>query len=195
MAVLSVIIGILLIIAGFSCMCTPFATFLSAGYFVGIMMFAYGIGGIIKAFQKRSTVFDTIMSILAFIVGIVAMVRPGTTLVFDAMILYMVAFWFLMRGIFAIAVAIQMKDASSTWWLGIIIGILSVILGLYSFAHPAVTALTTGILIGFYFVESGVDLILATFMIGKAKDMVKDLTSEQNVVSDQVVVDQPEDKA
>ena len=171
MAVLSIIIGILLIIAGFSCMCTPFATFLSAGYFIGIMMFAYGIAGIIRAIQKRSTVFDTVMSILAFIVGIIAMVRPGTTLVFDVMLLYMVAFWFLMRGIFAIVAALQLRDVVGTWWLGLIIGILSVILGLYSFAHPAVTALTTGILIGFYFVESGIDLIIATFVVGKAMEM------------------------
>ncbi|MCR5024628.1 MAG: DUF308 domain-containing protein [Lachnospiraceae bacterium] len=172
MAVVSVILGILLIISGFSCMFTPFATFLSAGYFVGIMMFAYGIAGIIKAFQKRSTVLDTVMSILAFIVGIISLIRPGTTLVFDMMILYLVAFWFLMRGIIAIVVAFQVKGISSNWFLGLIIGILSVILGIYSFAHPAVTAFTTGFLIGFYFVETGIDLILATIMINKIKDAV-----------------------
>lgn len=170
MAVISVILGILLIISGFSCMFTPFATFLSAGYFVGIMMFAFGIAGIVKAFQKRSTVFDTVMSILAFIVGIISLVRPGSTLVFDIIILYMVAAWFLMRGIMAIVVAFQVKGVTSNWFLGLIIGILSIILGLYSFAHPAVTALTTGILIGFYFVETGIDLILATIMVNQIKD-------------------------
>lgn len=179
MGVLSVIIGVLLVICGFSAMCTPFATFLSAGYFIGIMMFAYGIAGIIKAFQKRSTIFDTVMSVLAFIVGIVAMVRPGSTLVFDVMILYLIATWFLMRGIFAIVVAFKLKNVSSTWFLGIIIGILSVILGIYSFIHPGVAAFTTGILIGFYFVESGVDLILAAIMVGKAKDLAEDIAKAQ----------------
>lgn len=43
---------------------------------------------------------------------------------------------------------------------GLIVGILGVILGIYSFAHPMVTALTAGLLIGFYFIESGIDLIV-----------------------------------
>jgi uncharacterized membrane protein HdeD (DUF308 family) len=173
MAVLGIIFGVLMIFMGISLMCTPVATFLSAGYFITIMLLVYGVMGIVKACQKRSNVFDTVMSVLAVIVGIIALVRPGGTLVIDGMLLYMVAFWFVLRGIFAVVVAVKTKEVNRLWVLGVIIGILSVILGIYSFAHPMVTAITTGILIGLYFVESGIDMIVFGTTFKKIEDAVK----------------------
>ena len=42
MGVLTVILGILLMAGGIGCIFTPFATFLAAGYIIGIMLFVYG---------------------------------------------------------------------------------------------------------------------------------------------------------
>ena len=175
MTVLSIILGILMIFAGISLMCTPLATFLYAGYFLGIMMFVYGIAGIIRAIQKQALIFETVCSILAILVGIVALVRPGSTLVLDAMIVYFAAFWFVLRGAFAIVIAFRVKNYDKSWIWGLIIGILSLIVGIYSFAHPGVMALTTGILIGLYFVESGIDLIVT----GMTMKQIKDVMSEE----------------
>ena len=173
MTAISIILGVLLIFAGISSMCTPFLTFLAAGYFIGIMMFVYGVAGVVKAFQKKAGVFEVIMSILAIIVGVFAIIRPGSTLMIDIMLMYCVAFWFTLRGVMAIVLAFQVKGISKGWFWWLILGILSLILGCYSFVHPAVMALTTGILIGLYFVEAGVDMIVcATTLkqIMKAKE-------------------------
>ena len=78
----------------------------------------------------------------------------------DGMIVYMAAFWFVLRGALAIALAIKLKGVSKDWFWGLIIGILSLIAGIYSFAHPMVMALATGILIGLYCVETGLDTII-----------------------------------
>ena len=170
MKAISIILGILLIFCGISAMCTPFATFLSVGYLIGIMMFVYGIMGIIKTFQRKSDVFQTVMSVLAVVVGIVSFARPGSILIFDGMLLYMVAGWFLLRGIAAIVIAFQVKGLLKGWYWGLIIGILSVILGIYSFAHPVFTALTTGILAGLYFVETGIDMIVFATAMGSPEE-------------------------
>jgi len=160
MVVLSIILGVLLIIGGISCMATPFATYLSTGYFVGIFMFVYGIAGLVRGFQKKAHALEIVVSVLAIIVGIISFVRPGTALVFDGVMLYVIAAWFVIQGIVSIVISFQMKSVSSGWFWGLIVGILGVILGIYSFAHPMVTALTAGLLIGFYFIESGIDLIV-----------------------------------
>ena len=47
MSVLFVILGVLLIIGGISCIFTPLATLLSAGYIIGILLLVFGIIGII----------------------------------------------------------------------------------------------------------------------------------------------------
>ncbi|MBO5551535.1 MAG: DUF308 domain-containing protein [Lachnospiraceae bacterium] len=165
MLVLSIIFGVLMIIMGISLMCTPIATFLSAGYYLSILMLVYGIIGLVRAFKKQSSIFETVASVLGVIFGVAALVRPGEILVLDAVILYMVALWFLVRGIFSIVLAIRVRNMTSQWIWELIIGILSVILGFYSFAHPGVTAVTTGMLIGMYFVESGIDMIVASIAL------------------------------
>ena len=166
MTVLAIILGVLMVFAGVSLMCTPLATFLSAGYFLGIMMLVYGIIGIVKAFQKQSHVFETIMSVLAVIVGVIAIIRPGSTLILDGMIVYMAAAWFVLRGACSIVLAFQTKSVNKNWIWVLIIGIMSLVIGIYSFAHPGVMAVATGILIGFYFVDAGIDMVVGA-MIAK----------------------------
>ena len=51
MIALSIIMGVLLIITGVSAIFTPVLTFLSAGYFITILMFVYDLMGLIKAYD------------------------------------------------------------------------------------------------------------------------------------------------
>ena len=157
--VLTIIVAVLMILFGVSCMFTPILTFLSAGYFISFLFLVYGIFGIIRAFQKRATVWDIILSILSIAVGILSIVRPGGREVIDSMLLIFVSIWFIIQGAVTIAVSIKLKDVSLTWVLGVIVGVLSVILGFYSLIHPMVAALAVGFMIGFYFIESGINMI------------------------------------
>jgi len=43
--------------------------------------------------------------------------------------------------------------------ISIVLGVLEIILGIYSIAHPAVLAVSLGLLIGLYFIESGISMI------------------------------------
>ena len=169
MGVLSVILGVLLIIGGFSCMFTPLATFLSTGYFLGIMMLVYGVGGIIRAVSHKADVLEWILNILAVIVGLIALFRPGSTLIFDSMILVIIACWFVVQGVIQIVLSFKAKSVVKGWYWGLIVGILGILVGIYSWFHPVLTAVTAGILIGLYFVESGISLIALGATIGSGE--------------------------
>lgn len=169
MTVVSIILGILLIIGGFSCMFTPLATFLYTGYFFTVMLFVYGVFGIFRFFNKQAGGLEFAVSILAVIIGIMSMVMPGQTLVFDRMVLYLISAWLLIQGIMSIVVSIQVRKVRKGWYWGLIAGIIGVILGIYSFAHPLLLAVTEGFLIGFFFLESGFDMIVLGCAIGDAK--------------------------
>ena len=161
MTIITVIFGVLLILAGFSSMLTPLVTLFSAGYFLSILLFVDGIFGLISAFQGRKSFFSIISSVLAIVVGVIAMIRPGSTLILDAFIVYLMAALFAVRGVLSILAALQAKKLGlKGWFWGAILGVLEIILGIYSFAHPMVAAIATGILIGLYFVEAGFDLIV-----------------------------------
>jgi uncharacterized membrane protein HdeD (DUF308 family) len=47
------------------------------------------------------------------------------------------------------------------WILQLIIGILAVIIGGYTFVHPLVLVVSIGILIGIFFVETGITMIVS----------------------------------
>ena len=159
MGVLSVILGVLLVIGGFSCMFTPLATFLSTGYYLGIMMLVYGVAGIVRAASHKADALEWVLNILAVAVGLVALFRPGSTLIFDRMILIIIACWFVVQGLINIMISFRLKPVKKGWYWGLIAGILGILVGVYSWFHPVLTAVTAGILIGLYFVESGFSLI------------------------------------
>ncbi|MBU5462318.1 DUF308 domain-containing protein [Lachnoclostridium sp. MSJ-17] len=50
---------------------------------------------------------------------------------------------------------------SKVWILQFIFGILDVLIGCYSFFHPALMAVSLGVLIGIYFVETGFTLMFS----------------------------------
>ena len=64
MTVVYVFLGILMIAGGVSCMFTPVATLLSAGYLIGILLLAYGIFGIARAVTQKGSALDWVLNIL-----------------------------------------------------------------------------------------------------------------------------------
>ena len=55
---------------------------------------------------------------------------------------------------------------------GIVLGVLEILMDIYSVAHPTILAISLGILTGLYFIESGVNMIFPgfTFSIATAID-------------------------
>ncbi len=159
MSVLCVILGIILIFGGVACLFTPLATLLSAGYIIGILLLVFGIFSIIRAIQEKGGVLDWILSILAIIVGIVAMVRPGGSLVIDTVLVYLLIAFFLVEGVLQICIAFKSKAVNKGWYWNLIAGIICVIVGIICLIQPMVAAVTIGILIAFIFIAAGFSLI------------------------------------
>ena len=130
MSVLSVILGVLLVLGGFSCMFTPLATFLSTGFYIAILLLVYGIFGVVRFFQKQAGGLELVVSILALLAGLVAMFRPGETLVFDRFVLYLIAAWLLVQGIVTVIMSVNSRGVSKGWGWGLFVGILGIIAGL-----------------------------------------------------------------
>ena len=164
---LIVIMGTLMILGGISMLATPLLNFISAGYLIIILFFVWGIFGIVRGISEKCFDKKFFFAILSLILGIVGLFVPGAALMNNFVILYLAAGWFIVHGVLSIIDAIAAKKDGAdtgTMILGIVLGILEIILGIYSFAHPAILAVSLGLLIGFYFIESGVNAII----IGKA---------------------------
>ena len=162
MKVFSIVFGVLIAICGLSCMFTPLITFLEAGYFLVILLFVYGTVGIIRSVSNKTYGLDFVFDILSIILGIVILVVPGLKLMTDGMLIYLMAFWFMLQGVINIFQAFRQKKVTKglgwVWTLTLVI--LGLLVGIYSVVHPMLLALTFGILVGVYFIESGISMIV-----------------------------------
>ena len=171
MRIFMAILGIIMAICGISCVCTPVMTFLEAGYFLVILLLVYGIATIIRSVVEKNYGLPFLFGILSVILGVVIMVVPGLRLMTDGMLIYIMAAWFLIQGIVEIFVSFKLKklQEGKGWIWTLIFGIIGVLVGIYSFIHPLLLAFTFGILVGAYFIESGINMIVMALTAPKAE--------------------------
>ena len=169
MTVLFIILGVLLVVGGFSCIFTPLLTFMNTGYYVVILMFVFGIIGIIKAIVEKRFGVNFVFDILSVLLGVALLSFPESLLFAEGMMLIMTAIWFVMMGIVTIidSISIRKLTSSGLWILPLIFGIFDVLIGCYSFFHPMVMAISLGILIGIYFIETGFTVIFSSVALKK----------------------------
>lgn len=162
MKVLSIIMGIIMAILGISLAATPILTFMATGYYLAILLLIYGILGIIGAIVVKKYGVGFVFSIISTIAGIAMIALPGMIVVTDFMLVYCMAVWFILQGVIGIFNSITAKKlGSKVWGWGLAFGIIGVIVGIYSFCHPFITAATLGILISIYFIQAGINMIIA----------------------------------
>lgn len=161
MAILSIIMGILLVLSGVGCMLTPLATFMDIGYFFAALLLVNGIVVIIKAIADKEYGVNFLFAVITTVLGLIILFVPGLKVITDGALLYIVAAWFVIHGLVTVFMALNAKRVTGgkSWIWGIVIGILSFIIGCMSFARPLALAVFIGTFIGVYFVAVGFDMI------------------------------------
>lgn len=155
------VLGGILILSGLSCMVTPLITVMELGYFLILLLLVYGIARIVRSVAASEYGMDFVFGILSVVLGIIIFAVPGLKAMTTGMLMYIMAGWFVVQGIVSISKALKMKKegGSSMWIWGICSGVLCILMGLYSAVHPVVLALTMGLMVGFYFIVSGINMI------------------------------------
>lgn len=164
---LIVIIGTLTIIGGFSMIATPLRTFVSIGYCIILLFFMNGVLGIVHAISQKCYDRKFAFAILSLILGIIGFTVPGIATINNFTILYIAAAWLLIHGILTIIAAVDSKDKGAgkiQVIFGVVIGGLELIMCILSVIYPMMLAFSLGILVGFYFIESGANTIIWTFL-------------------------------
>ena len=163
MKITTIILATMIIISGVYCLFTPGATFLTLGWLVGISLAVAGINAIMAYTARRkvgaTTVWDLLGGILALLMGILVLANTFAQLLTDAIIIYMLATGLVLAGIFRIFASTRLKKLGLSWVWMLVMGILTVLVGLYSFFHPILTAIALGYLIGFWVIVSGINLL------------------------------------
>ena len=163
MTALMIIFGILMILGGIACFATPLATTLGLMYVFMIFLFFAGIVFLIRSIAYRRAA-DIFVAILALVAGGFIVFSPYMSFVTEVILLYIVAGWFVFRGIFGIVNACSAKKRNviggGLLALSIIVCVIDILVGIYSFIHPLFFACVLVVMAAIFFILEGIDMIV-----------------------------------
>jgi uncharacterized membrane protein HdeD (DUF308 family) len=164
--------GLCAIIFGILAFVWPGITLGALVLLYGVYALVDGILSIIAAVSKREGSglpwwALLLQGLLGIAAGIVTFAWPGITALF---LLFLIAAWAIVTGIFAIIAAIRLrKEIQGEFWLALS-GILSVVFGVLLFVRPGAGALTVVWLIGSYAIFFGILLLVLAFRLKRFKE-------------------------
>jgi uncharacterized membrane protein HdeD (DUF308 family) len=104
-----------------------------------------------------------IRAVVAILFGIAALISP---LVVGLFLIYLFGAYALLDGILAVIVSLQDRKLSSRWWVLLLGGIAGIILGLFAFFQPGVTAVALFWIVAAWLVITGIFEIISAFTLG-----------------------------
>ena len=108
---------------------------------------------LVLAQLARSWWVFVLRGVVAILFGVLAFVRPGTTL--EALVL-LFAFWALFDGVFSLISSIGAAEAHEPWWPLVLIGLLGIAAGLVTLRWPQITALALLFVIAYWSILRGI---------------------------------------
>lgn len=160
--------GVAAILFGIIALINPAMTLEVLVAVLGAYLLVDGIFTIIAAVQRRAAnpswglmALEGVISVLA---GIGTFFYPGLTAL---LLLNLVAFWAIFRGVFEIAAAIRLrKEIQGEFWLGLG-GLASVVFGVLLLAFPGDGLLTLLWLMGVFAIAFGVFMVMLSLRVRK----------------------------
>ncbi len=156
--------GALLIAFGLLALFLPELTLTVLVLLFGIMALADGGFALILALSGRARGWGSllVMSLLAIGAGLIALFYPGLTAV---ALLFVVAAWALVRGVFEIVSAVRLRREIEHEWLLALSGAVLVLLGALLFLFPAAGLLSVAWFMGAFAVAAGILLLVGAFRL------------------------------
>ena len=153
--------GIVAIGLGLMAFLVPGITLASLVLLIGVCCLADGIasiaGGLHSSFWQ-----STLTGVVSVLAGLATFFYPGLT---AAVLLYLIAFWAIARGVLEIMAAIEFRKVIEGELLLGLAGLLSIAFGVFIVLNPGAGALSIVWLLGTYALVFGITLVILGFRV------------------------------
>jgi len=155
--------GLLGVLFGIGTMLWPDITLKIVLIFFGVYCLIDGVTAFAMAFSEKRWwyILEGLVSVAA---GIIVFAWPGVTVV---TIMWIIGFWAIVRGVWQILAAIQLRKEIDNEWMLILGGIVSVLFGALVVVRPGAGILAMTWVLGVYALLFGIFLIVLGFRLHK----------------------------
>ena len=155
--------GLFAVLFGLLCFFIPNITLLALVLLFGAYAFLDGIFDLVSAVRSPSHHWALVLEgIVGIIIGILTLMWPGIT---GMILLYLIGFWAIFTGVLEIVAGIRLRVVIANEALLILMGILSLLFGLFIIIFPGAGALAIAFWIGAYALVFGIMLIALAFRL------------------------------
>jgi uncharacterized membrane protein HdeD (DUF308 family) len=160
--------GVLGILFGLIAYASPGVTLGALILLFGAYALIDGVFAIVSAVKGKTDGLPwwalLVEGVLGLVAGLVTFAMPGITLL---VLLYLVAGWAIVSGVFEIIAAIRLRKEIEGEWALVVGGVISILLGVILLAAPGVGLLAAAYTIGTYAIIFGVLLLLLGLRLRK----------------------------
>jgi uncharacterized membrane protein HdeD (DUF308 family) len=158
--------GVFAVLFGLGAFLWPGITLVVLVALYGAYLFADGILAVAWALMgRRAGAFPWgvfLAGLASIVAGVLTFLMPGLTAL---VLLYLIAAWAIVRGIFEIIAAFHLRRELTNEWLLALNGVLSVLFGILLIVAPGAGALTVLWIIGTFAIIVGVVMIMLGFRL------------------------------
>lgn len=158
--------GVVALIFGLLTLSRPGITLSVMILFFGAYAFVDGLFTVVSAIANRhgephwvALLFGGLFGVL---IGIVTFAMPHMTAI---ILLYFIGFWAIFSGATEIAAAIRLRRVINDEWLLVLVGVVSILFGIFLISAPARGALAVALWIGLYATIIGIGLLVLAFRL------------------------------
>ena len=155
--------GLVAVLFGLLTFLLPGITLATLVLLFGAYALADGIFNVIAFFKVASHQWALLIEgVIGIIAGVLTFAWPGITAL---VLLYLIAFWAIFTGVLEIVAAVRLRKAISNEWLLLLMGVLSLLFGLFILFVPGAGALAIVLWIGAYALVFGIFLMAFAFRL------------------------------
>ena len=172
-----IVTAVLLVVLGVVCIFNPGASFASAAWLMGLVILVSGVSSLI--FGLRAQAFlpnagsTTLLAVFQIIVGLML---ATNILASEVALIAVFSMWVMFEGISLAVLSIDYRKSHyDRWWLMLILGVCSIVLGFLALREPETTSTFLGVLIGLGILANGIIRIVAFFGLRRIEKRLRDI--------------------
>ncbi len=169
------ILGILAIVVGIWMLTRPGITFTALSIFFSVSFLVTGLSSCYMAIANRKNVpawgWGLVSGIIVLILGVLLIISPGMA---EGTMIYYVAFALMFGGFHTINLSFILKKSSvPTWWVSLVLGILTIILSILLMMHPVMAVITIVMWSALGLIAMGISFCSIGYRLSKTKGQIK----------------------